>query len=584
MTDSQEIPDNVPSIAEFFSGKSVAITGATGFIGTCLVEKILRCCPGVVKIFVFIREKKDKSATERLAHLTQLQVFDTVRSQQPDFSLKLVAVPCDLEKEGFDISEESQTQIQNEVNIFIHSAATLRFNEHIRLSYQINTLGVRTMLKLCRTIKNLVSVVHISTAYSFCDRKDIGEEVYKTGWNFNKLHDTMQWMNDDMLNKLTPDILRDRPNTYTLTKAFGEEVIVKEGEGLPVCIVRPSIVGATYSDPVAGWCSNFNGATGLFIAYGKGLMRSLYVKRDICMDIIPADLVVNGTIAAAWRNAVCHNPISANSVLSTTPLIERRSNSTFSSASDLSELRTLGREREEESPEIELRRKTLPIYNLVASSSNPILMREWNDIMTSSYTNYPLDALMSPGLNIASNKLMFRVFLFFKQYIPAYIFDAGLILIGKKPQLLRWTQRVSGTIGVLQFFLTNQWNWSNNSIQKLQREMNEQDRKQFNMDAAVVDWEQYMNNYAKGTKKFILKEDPMNYPAARRHVQRLRILGYCSQLLVFMVVWRLLVPRSGIAKNLWHLFMSLWFKFLGFFQISSTLHRSNFFSRILSSS
>uniref|UniRef100_F6VDW8 Fatty acyl-CoA reductase n=1 Tax=Ciona intestinalis TaxID=7719 RepID=F6VDW8_CIOIN len=530
MADSQEIPVNVPSIAEFFSGKSVAITGATGFIGTCLVEKILRCCPGVLKIFVFIREKKDKSATERLAHLTQLQVFDTVRTQQPDFQLKLVAVPCDLEKEGFDLSEESQTQIQNEVNIFIHSAATLRFNEHIRLSYQINTLGVRTMLKLCRTIKNLVSIVHISTAYSFCDRKDIGEEVYKTGWNFNKLHDTMQWMNDDMLTKLTPDILRDRPNTYTLTKAFGEEVIVKEGEGLPVCIVRPSIVGATYSDPVAGWCSNFNGATGLFIAYGKGLMRSLYVKRDICMDIIPADLVVNGTIAAAWRNALSTH------------------------------------------------RKTLPIYNLVASSSNPVLMREWmlsnvDDIMTSSYTNYPLDALMSPDLKVASNKLMFRVFLFFKQYIPAYIFDAGLILIGKKPQLLRWTQRVSGTIGVLQFFLTSQWNWSNNSIQKLQREMNEQDRKQFNMDAAVVDWEQYMNNYAKGTKKFILKEDPMNYPAARRHVQRLRILGYCSQLLVFMVVWRLLVPRSGIAKNLWHLFMSLWFKFLGFFQISSTLHR-----------
>jgi len=41
-----------------------------------------------------------------------------------------------------------------------------------------------------------------------------------------------------------------RPNTYTLTKAFGEEVIVREGQGLPICIVRPSIVGASYADPI----------------------------------------------------------------------------------------------------------------------------------------------------------------------------------------------------------------------------------------------------------------------------------------------------------------------------------------------
>jgi len=38
----------------------------------------------------------------------------------------------------------------------------------------------------------------------------ISEEVYQTGWDFDKLHDAMQWMNDDMIEKLTPDILRDR--------------------------------------------------------------------------------------------------------------------------------------------------------------------------------------------------------------------------------------------------------------------------------------------------------------------------------------------------------------------------------------
>lgn len=33
-------------IAEFFKRKSVFITGATGFIGKQLVEKLIRSCPG----------------------------------------------------------------------------------------------------------------------------------------------------------------------------------------------------------------------------------------------------------------------------------------------------------------------------------------------------------------------------------------------------------------------------------------------------------------------------------------------------------------------------------------------------------
>jgi len=52
-----------------------------------------------------------------------------------------------------------------------------------------------------------------------------------------------------------------RPNTYVFTKAFGEEVIVKEGVGLPICIVRPSIIGASYKEPmpvsINGACLTF---------------------------------------------------------------------------------------------------------------------------------------------------------------------------------------------------------------------------------------------------------------------------------------------------------------------------------------
>ena len=38
----------------YFEGKSVLITGATGFIGKVLLEKILRSLPGVKTIYVAI--------------------------------------------------------------------------------------------------------------------------------------------------------------------------------------------------------------------------------------------------------------------------------------------------------------------------------------------------------------------------------------------------------------------------------------------------------------------------------------------------------------------------------------------------
>lgn len=46
-------------ICEFYSGKNVLITGATGFCGTVLVEKLLRSCGSIGKIYILVRRKKN---------------------------------------------------------------------------------------------------------------------------------------------------------------------------------------------------------------------------------------------------------------------------------------------------------------------------------------------------------------------------------------------------------------------------------------------------------------------------------------------------------------------------------------------
>jgi alcohol-forming fatty acyl-CoA reductase len=47
------------SVENFFEGKSVFITGGTGFVGKVLVEKLLRTFGGLKNVFVLIRSKRN---------------------------------------------------------------------------------------------------------------------------------------------------------------------------------------------------------------------------------------------------------------------------------------------------------------------------------------------------------------------------------------------------------------------------------------------------------------------------------------------------------------------------------------------
>lgn len=58
-------------IQEFYNGKSVFVTGGTGFLGKLLIEELLRSCPGVSRIYVLVRPKKNKDANQRIIELVE---------------------------------------------------------------------------------------------------------------------------------------------------------------------------------------------------------------------------------------------------------------------------------------------------------------------------------------------------------------------------------------------------------------------------------------------------------------------------------------------------------------------------------
>lgn len=62
------------SIEEFFADKVVFITGGTGFLGKVLLEKLLRSCSRVQKIYLLIRSRPDATPQQRIDSIMQTKV------------------------------------------------------------------------------------------------------------------------------------------------------------------------------------------------------------------------------------------------------------------------------------------------------------------------------------------------------------------------------------------------------------------------------------------------------------------------------------------------------------------------------
>lgn len=61
-------------IQEWYSGRSILVTGGTGFMGKILLEKLIRALPELCKVYVLVRPKKGLTPEERIAAITLLPV------------------------------------------------------------------------------------------------------------------------------------------------------------------------------------------------------------------------------------------------------------------------------------------------------------------------------------------------------------------------------------------------------------------------------------------------------------------------------------------------------------------------------
>lgn len=62
-------------VRDAYAGSSVLLTGATGFLGKVIVEKLLWTIDDIEHIYLMIRTRKGKNAKERLAGLLHVSLL-----------------------------------------------------------------------------------------------------------------------------------------------------------------------------------------------------------------------------------------------------------------------------------------------------------------------------------------------------------------------------------------------------------------------------------------------------------------------------------------------------------------------------
>ncbi|GFT08942.1 putative fatty acyl-CoA reductase CG5065 [Trichonephila clavipes] len=121
---------------------------------------------------------EDVDKTPLFLHSVARGVFSRLRAENAKVLTRVVPVSGDISLPDLGLSQSDTNMLTKLVSVVFHSAATVRFDEPLKKSVELNLLGTQRILQLCQKMTKLAAFVHVSTAYSYCNRKEIDEIIY----------------------------------------------------------------------------------------------------------------------------------------------------------------------------------------------------------------------------------------------------------------------------------------------------------------------------------------------------------------------------------------------------------------------
>ncbi|CAF1331429.1 unnamed protein product [Adineta steineri] len=535
------------SISDFYEGKNILVIGSTTFPGKVLLEKLLRSCPNIGKIYCPIHPTK-KTVTHQLspvdtfAEIYTTKLFDRVRRINAKFQEKII--PFDMSilisattttDTELDSDEQSQLQtvswrkLQDTVDLCFYIANnSVDFEEqNLKEMIQTNVMDLKSILTFLKTCTQLKSIVYLSSIYANIDCPYIDECIYPCPIEPQKLVDALDWMDKEMVALATPKLIGPKPNAFTFSHWLAETILAEEQKNLPsISIVRVSIIGAAWKEPYPGWVEKSNGPSELFVAAGRGYLRSMKSDSHDILDIVPVDIPVNLLIAASWEKY------------------------------------------HEENKE-----QLTKIYHCTSSGLNPFHWQEMSNYFTEYSKRIPYEhAFRRPNLSVTSHSLIHDSYVFFSHLIPAYLADIGLRLIGQKAHVVDIYKNLHRILlGLESFTIRGEIQCSYDSLNALRQLVSETNNSnEFYFDIRALHWPTYVESYLIGTKRYILNEDMNCLNGAQKHLNNLRNIRWTFNTIILVLLWRVFISKRPTARNLWYFIMNFFVaKFVRFFKIFS---------------
>lgn len=175
------------------------------------------------------------------------------------------------------------------LNIVINAAGTVEFDTRLDLATSVNVTGAVALMQLADQCVQFEAFVQVSTLFAVSDRTGfIDEKQLDSPIDWASDYKAIRQMDSNQILEAQENMIGKFPNNYCYSKRMAEEILVQEQGKLknkfPLIIIRPSIIAASFEEPVPGWTDSLGLIGGFYAIAGHGILRDLPLNPKLIGD------------------------------------------------------------------------------------------------------------------------------------------------------------------------------------------------------------------------------------------------------------------------------------------------------------